>query len=81
LLGALLVIFIEEEGGKYGESPSSRSFPMLAAGEVARFLLMRRTMSELQLLRAFRQWVREQQEQGWPTAPARTPRTKKPGQR
>jgi Uma2 family endonuclease len=67
--------------GKYVEAPSSRSFPMLAAGEIVRFLQMHRTLGETKLLRAFSQWVREQQEQGWPTAPAKPPGPRKPGKK
>ena len=55
--------------GKYVENSVSRSFPLIAAGELVRFLDMAQTMSETKLLRAFREWAREQQAQGWPTAP------------
>jgi Uma2 family endonuclease len=61
--------------GKYAESVRSRALPMLATGEVVRFLNLQQTMSETKLLRAFRQWVRDQQAQGWPTAPARSARS------
>jgi Uma2 family endonuclease len=57
--------------GKYVVGSVSRSFPLLAAGEIARFMHMQQTLGKIALLRAFRQWVREQQAQGWPTAPAR----------
>jgi Uma2 family endonuclease len=65
--------------GKHVASPVSRSFPMLSAHEIVRFVRMRGTMSETRLLRTFREWVREQQTLGWPTAPSKgrpTPRAK-----
>src|SRR5262249_26518776 len=65
--------------GKYVESAASRAFPMLAAGEVVRFMHMQQTLSKVTLLRAFRQWVREQQAQGWPAAPSKPTRSKPPG--
>jgi Uma2 family endonuclease len=55
--------------GKHVERPVSRSFSMLAANELVRFVCMRGTMSETKLLLTFREWVREQQTLGWPTAP------------
>jgi len=64
--------------GKYEESPVSRSFPMLAAPELVRFLQLQPTISETKLLLAFREWVREQQAQGWPTAPGKSPKSKQP---
>jgi Uma2 family endonuclease len=59
--------------GKYAEKAISRSFPMLAAHEMARFVRMRGTMSETKLLRSFREWVREQQALGWLSAPSKGP--------
>jgi Uma2 family endonuclease len=64
--------------GRYHEAAVSRSFPMLAAPEVVRFLNQKGTLGETKLLRAFRPWVREQQAQGWPSAPSRAPRAKPP---
>jgi hypothetical protein len=57
--------------GKHVESPISRSFPMLAAPEIVRFVRMQGTMSETKLRRSFREWVRERQTLGWPTAPSK----------
>jgi Uma2 family endonuclease len=62
--------------GKYVEGPVSRHVPVLAADEVARFMGLRGALSEIKLLRAFREWVREQQAQGWPTAPSKPGRGK-----
>ncbi len=65
--------------GKHVAASVSRSFPLLSADEIARFVRMRGTMSETKMLRTFRTWVREQQTLGWPTAPSKarpTPRAK-----
>ena len=62
--------------GKYVESSVSRSFPLLAADEIVRFALMQQALGKIAILRAFRQWVREQQEQGWPSAPSKPRRSK-----
>jgi hypothetical protein len=35
---------------------------------------LRGCLSEIKLLRTFREWVREQQAQGWPTAPGKVRR-------
>jgi Uma2 family endonuclease len=51
---------------KYVESPVSPSFPMLAASEIVRFARLHQSIGKIALLRTFRQWVREQQAQGWP---------------
>jgi Uma2 family endonuclease len=57
--------------GKHVESPISRSFPLLAAHELVRFVRMCGTMSQTRLVLSFREWVREQQALGWPTAPGK----------
>jgi Uma2 family endonuclease len=65
--------------GKHVASPVSRSFPMLSASEIVRFMRMQGTMSETRLVQAFRKWIREQQTLDWPTAPSKTrprPRSK-----
>jgi Uma2 family endonuclease len=67
--------FCRLKRGKYIESPASRFFPKLAASEIVRFIQMRQTLSEIHLLRAFRQWVREQEARGWPTAPSNSTRS------
>jgi hypothetical protein len=63
--------------GKYAESPVSRSFPTLASGEIARFMRMQQALGKMAVLRAFRQWAREQQDQGWPSAPGKQARPKR----
>jgi hypothetical protein len=49
---------------------------MLYQTELVRFMEMRHHHSKLKILREFRQWVREQQAQGWPTAPGKSSPTK-----
>jgi Uma2 family endonuclease len=51
--------------GKYTESGQSRVFPFLPVAEVARFLGMLATLSETELLRQFRAWVRDRIAAGW----------------
>jgi len=67
--GLRLVYCLLRRGG-YVESEASAAFPELAASEILRFLALRQSTSETQLVVAFRRWVREQIDQGWPTAPA-----------
>jgi len=47
-----------QEGGEYVEAERSKVFPMLPMQEFARHLARRRGMSETQLVRSFRNWVR-----------------------
>src|SRR5262249_28694377 len=63
--------FCQLRKGKHVEVAASRAFPCLAASEIERFVQMQPALSETKLLRAFRQWVRDQQAQGWPTVPAK----------
>ncbi len=62
---------------RYVESEVSASLPRLTAAELVRFLDLRQTMSETKLLQEFRCWVREQQEQDWPSAPGRSSKGRK----
>ncbi len=50
---------------KYVESERSRAFPFLPIAELERFLAMRTGMGETDLIRLFRQWVRERIAAGW----------------
>jgi len=45
--------------GKYSVVAKSPSFPDLPLGEVERFMPLRHSMGETELVRAFRQWVRK----------------------
>jgi hypothetical protein len=53
--------------GQYQEAPQSVSFPFLPVSELLRFVELADTMSDIQLMRTFRTWVREQVARGWPT--------------
>jgi Uma2 family endonuclease len=44
----------------YTEMSSSRSFPLLPASDLARFLALRNTMSKTAIIREFRTWVQAQ---------------------
>ncbi len=46
-------------------SPQSQAFPFLPLGEVLRFLQLRGTLSETELLRQFRLWVRQRIAANW----------------
>jgi Uma2 family endonuclease len=67
--------------GKYVESPVSPSFPMLAGAEILRFARMRKTVDEIALLRTFQEWVREQEVEGWPSAPGKLKQSGQPRRR
>jgi Uma2 family endonuclease len=56
--------------GKYEESAQSKSFPMLAASELQRFVAMT-GVSETKLLRDFRDWITQQRPHNWPSAPSK----------
>lgn len=49
----------------YSESPNSKAFPFLPLSEVLRFLQLRSTLTEMELLRQFRLWVRQRIASGW----------------
>ena len=53
------------EDGQYHESERSLAFPFLPIAELERFLKLAGTISETQLLRTFRVWVRDQAARGW----------------
>lgn len=62
--GKTLRVCLLSADGTYRESNRSRAFPFLPLDEVARFLTSK-GVSETQLLRSFRAWVREQMARGW----------------
>jgi Uma2 family endonuclease len=64
--GEELQAYLLGPDGKYAVSPTSRHFPFLRMVEVVAFLQMRTEMSDTSLVRAFREWVRNQQAIGWP---------------
>jgi Uma2 family endonuclease len=51
--------------GEYVESDKSLHFPFLPLQELVIFLQRRTQMSETELVRSFRTWVREQAAKGW----------------
>lgn len=55
----------------YQPSPTSKALPMVPVGELARFLDMRHTAGETELLAAFLAWVQEQQAAEWGARKAR----------
>jgi Uma2 family endonuclease len=62
--GESLRVFLLTLQGTYEPSDRSRAFPFLPLTEFAAFLT-RTDISETQLIRLFRQWVREQMARGW----------------
>jgi Uma2 family endonuclease len=62
--GETLRIFLLTARGTYRQSDHSKAFPFLPLTEFAEFLT-RTDLSETQLLRSFRAWVRKQKKQGW----------------
>jgi Uma2 family endonuclease len=62
--GESLRVFLLAAKGNYRSSDRSKAFPFLPLAEFAQFL--RDTdLSETQLLRSFREWVRKQKKLGW----------------
>lgn len=58
--GEQLVIHQLQAHGQYIEVERSRYFPFLSGADVVRFLRQRTQMDENNLVRSFREWVREQ---------------------
>jgi Uma2 family endonuclease len=56
--GTSLKVLVLQGDGSYGQSDQSRAFPMLPVDEFARFLEMRSTLSENQVVIGFRDWIR-----------------------
>jgi Uma2 family endonuclease len=63
--GETVQVLLLDPGGEYQPSANSRVFPQLPVAELARFLELRHTLSETQLIRQFADWVRQQQAAGW----------------
>jgi Uma2 family endonuclease len=63
--GSVLRVYHLTADGNYVEAQASRHFPFLPLGEVQAFLLRRGQLSETQLAKSFRPWVREQSARGW----------------
>src|SRR5205085_492110 len=57
------VVFLQRKrDGKYRVATSSRTFPELSSSDVNRFLDMSRRMSQSAVVRAFRDWLEEEEE-------------------
>jgi Uma2 family endonuclease len=63
--GQTLRVYILGPDGHYTESMQSRAFPFLPLAELARFLAMRTSQSETDVIRQFRAWVRDRIMAGW----------------
>ena len=63
--GQSLRVQLLQTDGKYAEGQQSLAFPFLPPTEVLRFLQLRSTMSETELLRQFRLWLRQRIAANW----------------
>jgi Uma2 family endonuclease len=63
--GEKLCVHIFGMDGRYAISERSRAFPFLPVDELIRFLGLRSTQSETDIIRQFRAWVRERIATGW----------------
>ena len=61
--GNQLIIY-QLQDGEYLACASSPTFPQLTSSEIIRFLELRKTTGETSLIRLFREWVRNQVQQG-----------------
>jgi Uma2 family endonuclease len=68
--GEALRVLLLGSDGKYHESAKSQAFPFLPVAELARFVALRSSLSDTAIVRAFREWVREQKAKGWSAADA-----------
>jgi Uma2 family endonuclease len=62
--GEAIQILLPGLKGEYQKSATSRALPQVPVAELARFLALRQGWSETQLVRQFRDWVR-QEAPGW----------------
>ena len=61
--GSRLIIY-QLEGGEYKVCDRSSTFPLITSSEIIRFLELRKSNGETTLIRLFREWVRNQVQQG-----------------
>jgi Uma2 family endonuclease len=66
--GEVLRVHQLTDEGSYVEVDRSRYFPFLPLKELEAFLHRRGETDETSLVKAFRQWVREQIVRGWPAS-------------
>jgi len=71
--GQAVQILLLGPKGEYQASSTSKALPQVPVAECARFLALRNNLSETQLIRQFRDWVR-QEAPGWA---AKKPRARK----
>lgn len=64
--GETLRVLLLTAEGRYEESTSSKAVPFLPVADLTRFLTQS-DLSETQMIRSFRTWVREQIKCGWQT--------------
>jgi len=62
--GESLSVHLLTARGTYRQSERSKAFPFLPLSEFAEFL-KRTDLSETQLVRKFRMWVRKRKKEGW----------------
>lgn len=70
--GQTLRVLLRGADGEYREHALSRALPFLPVAELLRFAALRQTMDETQVIRTFRQWVREQLAANWEQTPGAT---------
>lgn len=58
--GERVIVLHRNPDGKYDEAPMSLAFPKLSGTDINRFLAMSNQMSQSAVIRAFRDWLREQ---------------------
>ncbi|MFL5243545.1 MAG: Uma2 family endonuclease [Gemmataceae bacterium] len=63
--GSFIKVYRLGSDGQYFESERSGHFPFLPLQELVSFLQKRNQISETELIRSFRSWVREQAARGW----------------
>jgi Uma2 family endonuclease len=63
--GQTIWVYLLGPDGRHTESERSQAFPFLPMKELTRFMTMRSTLSETELVRQFRAWVRERIAAGW----------------
>ena len=62
--GADVQVLLRGPEGEYQPSETSKALPVVPVAELGRFLALRYTLSDTQLIRQFRDWVRTEQA-GW----------------
>ncbi len=63
--GETLHVHVRTPEGTYVETERSPHFPFLPLAEIVAFIARRHEISETELVRSFRAWVREQIARGW----------------